>query len=106
MAQMTPKHILDELREERRRARWSAFWTPFITLASIVVSVGMLMFFARTCRERFPQFTPPNERIPARGRSPSLGPVESSRQESGEKKPVTQDGRRHPGEDQGNKPGD
>lgn len=105
MAQLTPKHSLEELLEERRRARWSAFWTPFITLASIVVSVGMLMFFARTCRERLPQFIPPNERIPARGRSPSLGPSESSRPESAEKKPVTQDGQRRQGEDQGKNQG-
>ncbi|MDP2603739.1 MAG: hypothetical protein Q8S00_14270 [Deltaproteobacteria bacterium] len=54
-----PRKNLKTHREKRRRARWSAFWTPFITLASIVISVGVLMFFARTCRERFPQLSPP-----------------------------------------------
>jgi hypothetical protein len=49
-----PKKSLEELREERRRARWSAFWTPFITLASIVSSVGLLMFFVRACQDRLP----------------------------------------------------
>jgi hypothetical protein len=48
------KKSLEDLREERRRARWSAFWTPFITLASIVSSVGLLMFFVRACQDRLP----------------------------------------------------
>ena len=49
-----PKKSLEELREERRRARWSAFGTPFITLASIVSSVGLLMFLIRACQDRLP----------------------------------------------------
>jgi len=64
MAQPMPKKNLAELREARRRARWKAFWTPFITLASLVGSVGLLMFLARTCRERFPQFSPPHTTAP------------------------------------------
>ena len=48
------KKTLEELKEERRRARWSAFWTPFITLASIVTSVGLLMFLIRACQDRLP----------------------------------------------------
>lgn len=46
---------LEEAKEERRRARWNAFWTPFITMASVVGSVGMLMFLFKTCSDRFPQ---------------------------------------------------
>ena len=65
MAQLTPKKSLEELREERRRARWKAFWNPIIVLTSIVTSVAMLMFFARTCRERFPQFSPPGAVAPS-----------------------------------------
>jgi hypothetical protein len=59
----SPKKSLEELREERRRARWSAFWTPFITLTSIVVSVGLLMFLLRACRDRLPY--PLQQGVPA-----------------------------------------
>ena len=38
-----------------QRARWQAFLTPIITLASIVASVGFLMFILRACKDRFPQ---------------------------------------------------
>lgn len=54
MDDQRPK-TLEEIKEERRRERWNAFFTPFITLASIVASVGMLMFLIKTCSERFPQ---------------------------------------------------
>jgi len=64
MTQPAPKKSLAELRAERRLARWSAFWTPFITLASLVGSVGLLMFLAQTCRERFPQLSPPHTAAP------------------------------------------
>lgn len=85
MAQVMRQKSPEELRVERRRARWQAFWTPFITLASIVISVGMLMYFARACRERFPQFTPPGTPAPmknqpavvAPGGEPSLAPPEN-----------------------------
>lgn len=49
------KEAIDEIKRKRRRERWSAFLTPFITLASIVLSVGLLMFFIKACQERFPQ---------------------------------------------------
>lgn len=74
MAQVTRQKSPEELREERRRARWQAFWTPFITLASIVASVGLLMFFARACRERFPQFTPPGTQAPMKNQPTVVAP--------------------------------
>lgn len=46
--------IQQEINRRRRQARWNAFLTPMITLASIVISIGLLMFFIRTCQERFP----------------------------------------------------
>jgi len=46
--------IEEEIRRRRQQARWNAFFTPIITLASIVISIGLLMFFIRTCQERFP----------------------------------------------------
>lgn len=46
---------LEELKAQRRRERWSAFLTPFITLTSIVISVSLLMFFIKTCSERYQQ---------------------------------------------------
>jgi hypothetical protein len=46
--------IQKEIKRRRRQARWNAFLTPMITLASIVISVGFLMFFIRACQERFP----------------------------------------------------
>jgi hypothetical protein len=55
MAETPDKEALEELKRKRRRERWSAFLTPFITLASIVLSIGLLMFFMRACQERFPQ---------------------------------------------------
>jgi hypothetical protein len=66
--QPSPKKSLEELSEERRRARWNAFWTPFITLASIVGSVGLLMFFARTCQERLPYPVQPPSPAPLKNR--------------------------------------
>jgi hypothetical protein len=59
---------LEEIKRERRRERWKAFFTPIIALGSIVVSVGLLMFFIRACQERFPEGVPtkqPWERRPA-----------------------------------------
>ena len=63
---MTPEEReerLAELRARRRRERWSAFLTPLITLTSIVVSVSLLMFFIKTCSERYPQ-NPGGPRLP------------------------------------------
>jgi hypothetical protein len=45
----------DELRAQRRRERWQAFFTPWIYLGSIVGSVAMLMALIKSCGERFPQ---------------------------------------------------
>jgi len=42
----------EDIREERRRQRWNAFWTPFITLTSVVASISMLMALIQTCQER------------------------------------------------------
>ena len=94
MAQVTPKKTLEELREERRRARWTAFWNPIIVLTSIVTSVGMLMFFARTCRERFPQFSPPGTVAPAKNQPATVNPGQDSGPTSSEKRAVTQDSQR------------
>jgi hypothetical protein len=55
--------ILAEIKARRRRERWNALLTPFITLASIVVSVSMLMFLIQTCQERNPQ-SPGIPRLP------------------------------------------
>jgi len=43
---------LEEIQAERRRQRWGYFWTPFITMASIVSSIGMLMFLVKSCEEK------------------------------------------------------
>jgi len=43
---------LEEMKARRRRERWNALLTPFITLASIVVSVSLLMYLIRSCGER------------------------------------------------------
>ena len=42
----------EDIKEERRRQRWNWFWTPFITLASVVSSVAMLMMLIQTCQQR------------------------------------------------------
>jgi hypothetical protein len=47
-----PPKTLEEIQAERRRQRWGYFWTPFITLTSVVSSVAMLMFLVRSCQER------------------------------------------------------
>jgi hypothetical protein len=55
---MTPEEKeerLAELRARRRSERWSAFLRPFITLASIVISVSLLMYMIKSCNERNPQ---------------------------------------------------
>jgi hypothetical protein len=59
-------------RARRRRERWNAFFTPFLTLASIVASVGLLMSLIKGCQERFPNnpFLNPAERQPASGLPP------------------------------------
>lgn len=48
------KKSLEELKEERRRERWKAFFTPLIYMGSIVVSVAMIMAMIKSCSERFP----------------------------------------------------
>ena len=50
----SPEEI-EELKAKRREARWSAFLTPFITLASIVIAVSLAMYFIKACSERQPQ---------------------------------------------------
>lgn len=55
MDNSTPKKSLEELRAERRRERWKAFWNPFITMASLVGSVALVMYMLKSCSERFPQ---------------------------------------------------
>jgi len=62
------KEVVEAIKRKRRRERWNAFLTPFITLASIVVSIGVLMFFMKACQERFPQsplLKPPSQSRPA-----------------------------------------
>ncbi len=49
------KEAIEEIKRRRRRERWSAFLTPFLTVASVVVSIGLLMYFMKACQERFPQ---------------------------------------------------
>jgi hypothetical protein len=49
-----PPHTLEDYKAERRRQRWGYVLMPFFTLASIVVSVGMLMFFGKACQDRIP----------------------------------------------------
>jgi hypothetical protein len=44
-----PPEFVEEMKRQRRRERWSAFLTPLITLAAIVLSIGFLMFILRTC---------------------------------------------------------
>jgi hypothetical protein len=53
-----PPKTLEDIKSERRRERWSYFLVPFFTIASIVVSVGMLMFFGKACQERIPADAP------------------------------------------------
>ena len=63
---MTPEETrerLEELKARRRRERWNAFMTPFITIASIVISVSLLMYLIRSCSERNPQ-NPGGPRLP------------------------------------------
>lgn len=43
---------LEKLKAKRRRERWQAFLSPLITLGSIVVSVGMIMYMLKSCSER------------------------------------------------------
>src|SRR3990170_4723120 len=53
-----PPHTLEDYEAERRRRRWGYVLTPVITLASIVFSVGMLMFFGKACQDRIPADAP------------------------------------------------
>jgi hypothetical protein len=53
-----PPHTLEDYKAERRRQRWGYVLMPFFTLASIVVSVGMLMFFGKACQDRIPADAP------------------------------------------------
>jgi hypothetical protein len=53
-----PPKTLEEYKAERRRERWGYFLMPFFTIASIVVSVGMLMFFGKACQDRIPADAP------------------------------------------------
>jgi hypothetical protein len=53
-----PPHTFEDYKAERRRQRWGYVLMPFFTLASIVVSVGMLMFFGKACQDRIPADAP------------------------------------------------
>ena len=53
-----PPKTLEDYKSERRRERWGYFLMPFFTIASIVVSVGMLMFFGKACQDRIPADAP------------------------------------------------
>jgi hypothetical protein len=61
-SELTPEEI-EEFKARRRRERWNAFMTPFITLTSIVVSISLLMYFIKSCNERYPQ-NPAARRLP------------------------------------------
>ena len=74
---MTPEERdeqLEEMKARRRRERWNALLTPFITLASIVVSVSLLMYLIKSCGERNPQNPGvprlPMQRMPSPPESP------------------------------------
>lgn len=45
----------EEIRAERRRVRWKAFFIPWIYMGSILASVALIMALIRTCAQRFPQ---------------------------------------------------
>jgi hypothetical protein len=66
--QPSPEFV-EEIKRRRRRERWSAFLTPIITLASVVISIGFMMFFIRTCEQRFPR----NPLFPQPGAPPPGG---------------------------------
>jgi len=51
MTNQAPKSLA-EIEAERQRQRWNYFWTPFITMTSVVSSIAMLMFLIKTCDER------------------------------------------------------
>ena len=53
-----PPKTLEDYKSERRRQRWGYFLTPFFTIGSIVISVGMLMFFGKACQDRIPADAP------------------------------------------------
>jgi hypothetical protein len=54
MAEPPDKELIEELKRTRRRDRWRAFLRPLITLASIVISIGLLMFIMKSCQEHRP----------------------------------------------------
>ena len=54
MDETPDKEIVEAIKRKRRRERWNAFLTPLITMALIVLSIGMLMFLIKACQERFP----------------------------------------------------
>jgi hypothetical protein len=71
-----PPELLEEMKRRQRRQRWSAFLTPLITLGSVVGSIGLLMFFLRTCGAPLPHNAPltqggtlPPAAFPARAQS-------------------------------------
>jgi hypothetical protein len=43
----------EEIKAERRRERWQAFFTPMIYMGSIVGSVALMMALIKTCTDRF-----------------------------------------------------
>jgi len=53
-----PPKTLEDFKAEQRRRRWGYVLMPFFTLASIVASVGMLMFFGKACQDRIPADAP------------------------------------------------
>jgi len=74
---------LEEIQAERRRQRWGYFWTPFITMASVVSSIGMLMFLVKSCQEKnLPGFI-----VPPTSPLYRAGPQERAGRASGQETP-------------------
>src|SRR5918992_3228525 len=91
-----PPHTLEDYKAERRRQRWGYFLTPFIALASIVVSVGMLMFMAKACQERMPadstyRMTPFQKRAPIQDQDNSAPGSGREGPGAGDTRPMTQE---------------
>lgn len=50
----TKPKTMAEIKAQRRRERWKAFFTPFIYMGSIVGSVALIMALMKTCSQRLP----------------------------------------------------
>lgn len=52
---MTPEEReerLAELRERRRRDRWSALLKPFVTLSLFLIAITFVMYLVKSCQDR------------------------------------------------------